>query len=60
LACQRTFAIGHQRAALVPLYNKHQAWKDRAEAFEKVSAHINTLLVEAADDQGNVITMARR
>jgi integrase len=50
-------AIGHQRADLVARYNKDQAWQARVEAFEKVSAHISTLLAEAADHCGNVIPM---
>ena len=50
-------AIGHQRADLVARYNKDTAWRARAEAFEKVSAHISALLAEAADDRGNVIAM---
>jgi integrase len=50
-------AIGHQRADLVARYNKDTAWRARAEAFEKVSAHINGLLAEAADDRGNVVPM---
>jgi integrase len=55
-------AIGHQRADLVARYNKDTAWRVRAEAFEKVSAHISALLAEAADDCGNVmpIHVARR
>jgi integrase len=52
-------AIGHQRADLVARYNKDTAWRARAEVFEKVSAHISGLLVEAADDRGNVIAMHR-
>jgi integrase len=52
-------AIGHQRADLVARYNKDTAWRARAEAFEKVSTHINGLLVEAADDRSNVIAMHR-
>jgi integrase len=50
-------AIGHQRADLVARYNKDTAWLARVAAFEKVSAHISALLVEAADDRSNVITM---
>jgi integrase len=50
-------SIGHQRADLVARYNKDQAWPARVEAFEKVSAHISSLLAEAADDRGNVIPM---
>jgi integrase len=53
-------AIGHQRADLVARYNKDTAWRARAEAFEKVSAHISALLVEAADDRGNVIAIHAR
>jgi integrase len=50
-------AIGHQRADLVGRYNKDTAWLARVAAFEKVSAHISALLVEAADDHSNVIAM---
>lgn len=50
-------AIGHQRADLVGRYNKDQAWSDRIQAFEKVSAHIAALLAEEADDHGNVIAL---
>jgi integrase len=52
-------AIGHQRADLVGRYNKDQAWQARIAAFEKVSAHISTLLVEASGNRpsGNVIAM---
>src|SRR5262249_14140200 len=50
-------ALGHQRADLIARYNKDQAWQARVEAFEKVSAHISALLVEAADDRSNVVAM---
>jgi hypothetical protein len=50
-------AIGHQRADLVARYNKDVAWSARVAAFEKVSAHISALLVEAADDRGNVVAL---
>jgi integrase len=50
-------AIGHQRADLVGRYNKDQAWPARADAFEKVSAHIAALLAEAVDDRGNVVAL---
>jgi integrase len=50
-------AIGHQRADLVARYNKAAAWPARVEAFEKVSAHINGLLLEAADDRSNVVAL---
>ena len=53
-------AIGHQRADLVARYNKDAAWQARVEAFEKVSAHISGLLIEAADDRTNVIAMHER
>ena len=54
-------AIGHQRADLVARYNKDAAWQARVEAFEKVSAHISSLLVEEApDDRSNVIAMHGR
>ena len=53
--------IGHQRADLVARYNKDAAWQARVEAFEKVSAHISSLLVEEApDDRSNVIAMHGR
>jgi hypothetical protein len=50
-------AIGHQRADLVARYNKDTAWRERVAAFEKVSAHISALLVEATDARDNVIVM---
>jgi integrase len=53
-------AIGHQRADLVARYNKDQAWQARVEAFEKVSAQVSALLVDAADDRNNVIAMRGR
>jgi integrase len=53
-------AIGHQRADLVARYNKDTAWRARAEAFEKVSAHISGLLAEPADDRSNVVAMHGR
>jgi integrase len=53
-------AIGHQRADLVARYNKDTAWRARAEAFEKVSAHVSALLVEASDDRSNVVAMHGR
>jgi integrase len=50
-------AIGHQRTDLVARYNKDTAWQARVTAFEKVSAHISALLVEAADDRSNIVVM---
>ena len=50
-------AIGHQRADLVA-HNKDAAWQARVAAFEKVSAHISALLVEATDDRSNVVRNA--
>jgi integrase len=50
-------AVGHQRADLVARYNKDAAWLQRVEAFQKVSAHISALLVEAADDRSNVVAL---
>jgi hypothetical protein len=50
-------AIGHQRADLIARYNKDEAWQARIAAFEKVSAHIATLLAQTADDYGNVVAM---
>ena len=40
-----------ERADLVARYNKDTAWRARAEAFEKVSAHISGLLAEPAHDR---------
>jgi integrase len=37
-------AIGHVRADLVRRYNKDEAWDGRRDAFERVSAHIATLI----------------
>jgi integrase len=53
-------AIGHQRAALIAKYNKDQAWPQRVAAFEKVSTHIASLLLDAGDDRSNVIALQRR
>ena len=53
-------AIGHQRADLVARYNKDTAWRARAEAFEKVSAHVGALLAEAAHDRSNIVAMLGR
>jgi integrase len=53
-------AIGHQRADLVARYNKDTAWHARAEAFEKVSAHVGALLAEAAHDRSNIVAMLGR
>jgi integrase len=44
-------AIGHQRADLVARYNLDQAWPQRVEAFERVSAHIARTV---ATSTGNV------
>jgi integrase len=52
-------AIGHQREALILKYNKDPMWPQRVEAFEKVSAHIASLLVEAADERSNVVALQR-
>jgi integrase len=53
-------AIGHQRADLVARYNKDAAWQARVEAFDRVSAHIAALLVEAVGDRSNVVAMHGR
>jgi integrase len=37
-------AIGHVRADLIARYNKDQAWDGRRDAFERVSAHVATLI----------------
>jgi integrase len=50
-------AIGHQRADLVARYNKDAAWPQRTEAFARVSQHIASLLVEAADERSNVVAL---
>jgi integrase len=50
-------AIGHQRADLVARYNQDTAWRARVAAFEKVSAHISAVLVEAADSRSNIVVM---
>jgi integrase len=50
-------AIGHQREALILKYNKDPMWAQRAAAFTKVSEHIASLLVEAADDRSNVVAL---
>jgi integrase len=52
-------AIGHQRADLIARYNKDAAWPQRVEAFQKISAHIAALLVEAADERSNVVALRR-
>lgn len=43
-------AIGHARSGLVALYNKDQAWPARADAFERVSAHIANVIASNGDD----------
>jgi integrase len=53
-------AIGHQRADLVARYNRNVVWPERTEAFARVSAHIASLLVDTADDRGNVVPMPGR
>ena len=37
-------AIGHVRADLIARYNKDEAWEGRRDAFERVSAHVATLI----------------
>ena len=37
-------AIGHVRDDLVRRYNKDEAWEGRGDAFERVSAHIESLI----------------
>jgi hypothetical protein len=37
-------AIGHVRADLIARYNKDEAWAGRSDAFERVSAHVATLI----------------
>ena len=49
-------AIGHVKAALVRLYDKDTREAGRRDAFEKVSAYIEQLLPEPAD---NVVTLRR-
>src|SRR5262249_25077656 len=37
-------AIGHVRADLIARYNKDTAWEGRRDAFERVSAHVESLI----------------
>ena len=37
-------AIGHVRADLIARYNKDEAWEGRRDAFERVSAHVASLI----------------
>jgi integrase len=53
-------AIGHQRESLILKYNKDPMWAQRVAAFEKVSAHIASLLADTGDDRSNVIAMPAR
>jgi integrase len=48
-------AIGHVRRGLIAVYNKDQAWNARADAFERVSDHIATVV--AKSDAGSVISL---
>jgi integrase len=41
-------AIGHVRRGLIGTYNKDQAWASRADAFERVSAHIAHVIASSA------------
>ena len=41
--------IGHAKGGLVAVYDKHDLWNERVEAFGKVSSHISTL-VEGGDE----------
>jgi integrase len=51
-------AIGHVRRGLVGTYNKDQAWTARADAFERVSAHVANIIAsgsEATSETGAVV-----
>jgi integrase len=37
-------AIGHVRADLIARYNKDDAWAGRRDTFERVSAHVESLI----------------
>jgi integrase len=41
-------SIGHVRRGLVGTYNKDQAWASRADAFERVSAHVAEVVESSA------------
>jgi integrase len=45
-------AIGHARRGLDKIYNKDDAWTARADAFERVSAHIAGLISGGAPEAG--------
>ena len=51
-------AIGHVRRGLVGTYNKDTSWAARADAFEKVSAHVAGI-VGASEAEGVVALPAR-
>ena len=41
-------AIGHTKGGLIAIYDKHDLWDERVEAFEKVSTYILALVEDAA------------
>ena len=43
-------AIGHRRKALIGFYNRDDAWRARVDAFERVSAAIETIMVKKASE----------
>ena len=52
-------AIGHQREDLVRRYDKNEAWPQRLDAFERVSAHI-AALVGGDAAPGKVVALPAR
>jgi integrase len=56
-------AIGHVRRGLIGTYNKDSAWTSRVEAFEKMSAHIASVIASSGDESegeaSNVVTHMR-
>lgn len=55
-------AIGHQRADLIRLYNKDNAWPARVKAFEAVSEHVSKVVAGIDDPAagGDVVQMPKR
>jgi integrase len=47
-------AIGHKRRGLIGVYNKDDAWRARADAFERVSDHIARIVASDVMGEGVV------
>ena len=50
-------AIGHVKGGLVGIYDKHDLWAERVDAFARVSAHIEGLVGEADGTRDNVVVV---